>query len=253
MLKKTILLAMILIVAFKVKAQDEVGGFLLGSLTGIYNDADKGINFYNNRLTFSRGAGVDYVHYFKGKKDTRKHSRYAYKLELTYQGHSQKRHGEYKAGKETIKFKSQERLDYIKFSPMFKISDPHSRQLSTVIFFGPQISYLIDYDGGLLSYQAGKTYDKFDKPEQSKDYYHRLVVGVAGGFGVEYEFTRWIKLTAGARADVGITNTDKPKEVNKANLYYVNEERGGSHNYSLSLYVGTQIKLHKPQYSKTRF
>ena len=45
---------------------------------------------------------------------------------------------------------------------MFEVSHPYTRHLSLIFFAGPQISYLIDNDGGLIAYREGKTYDYFD-------------------------------------------------------------------------------------------
>ena len=102
MLKKIILLAVVLMTAIQLKAQNEIGGYLLSSITGIYNSADKAEEFYTNNFTMSRGLGVNFIHFYKGKKDTRKHSRYGYRIDLIYQGHSQKWTANYKAGGEII-------------------------------------------------------------------------------------------------------------------------------------------------------
>lgn len=254
MLKKIILLAVILIAATQLKAQNEIGGYVLSSITGIYNSADKAEEFYTNNFTMSRGLGVNFIHFYKGKKDTRKHSRYGYRVDLIYQGHSQKRSGAYRAGGELIDFKAQERLDYIKFSPMFEVSHPYTRHLSLILFAGPQISYLIDNDGGLIAYRIGETYDYFDKPVQSTEYYHKFTIDAAAGIGLDYEFTKWINLTGGFRADFGITNTDKPnKTVDGVGLYNLEKDRSGSHNYSISLFLGAEYTLHRPEHAKTRF
>ncbi len=254
MLKKIILLAVVLMTAVQLKAQNEIGGYLLSSITGIYNSADKSEELYSNSFTMSRGLGVNFIHFYKGRKDTRKHSRYGYRIDLIYQGHSQKWTANYKAGSEIITKSGQTRLDYIKFSPTFEVSHPYTRHLSLILFAGPQISYLIDNDGGLLAYKEGKIYDYFDLPEQSTDYYHQFTIDAVAGMGVDYEFTKWINLTGGLRADLSLTNMDKPnKVVNGTKLYNIEKDRNGSHNYSISLFFGVEYTLHRPEHAKTRF
>ena len=254
MFKKIILLAVILITATQLKAQNEIGGYLLSSITGIYNSANSTEEWYSNNFTMSRGVGLNFIHFYRGKKDTRRHSRYGYRIDLIYQGHSQKWTANYKAGNEVITKEGQVRLDYIKLSPMFEVSHPYSKHLSLIFFAGPQISYLIDNDGGLVSYQERKSYDYFDLPEKNSDFYHKFTIDAAVGLGVDYEFTKWINLTGGLRFDVGITNTDKPnKVIDGVKLYNIETDRSGSHNYSLSLFLGAEYTLHRPEHAKTRF
>ena len=255
MFKKIILLAAVLFAISKSQAQNEIGGYLLNSITGIYNSSDAGEDFYNNKLTFSKGIGLNFIHFYKGKKDTRKHSRYGYRIDLIYQGHSQKWTANYKVAKKTYKeWEGQIRLDYIKLNPLFEISHPYSKHLSLIMFAGPQISYLIDYDGGLMSYKLGNTMDRFDLPLQNKGYYHSFTIDGVVGLGIDYEFTKWINLSGGFRADVGLTNMDKPnKEIDGIKLYNIDKTRGGSHNYSISLFLGAEYTLHRPEHAKTRF
>ena len=47
---------------------------------------------------------------------------------------------------------------------------------------------------------------------------------------------------------------DKPnKVVDGVKLYNLEKDRGGSHNYSISLFLGAEYTLHRPEHAKTRF
>ena len=255
MLKKVFLFCLLVVSAVSTYAQNEVGAYIFPQYTAILNGGYAGEDQYKNVMSFSKGVGVNFIHFFKGKKDNRKHTRYAYRGDLMYSGHTQAWEFEYRKGHgQTGVWEGKKRLDYIKLAPSFEISIPRSKHLSIIAFAGPQLSFLIDQDGGILTWEDRGDYDYFDLPEKSRDYYKPVTLDIAAGVGVDYEYTKWINISVALRSDFSVTNVENSnKVVDGQKSYNVDTKVGSSHNLTVALLLGVEYTLHKPQYAKTRF
>lgn len=255
MLKKVFLFSLLVVSAVSTYAQNEVGAYIFPQYTAILNAGYAGEEQYKNKTSFSKGVGVNFIHFYKGKKDNRKHSRYAIRADLMYSGHSQAWEFEYRTGNgKTAVWEGKKRLDYIKLAPSFEISIPQSKHLSIIAFGGPQLSVLIDQDGGILTWEDRGDYDYFDLPEKSRQYYKPVTLDFALGAGIDYEYTKWINISVVLRSDISITGVENANAVVDGQKSYNSDtELGTSRNFTLALLLGVEYTLHKPQYAKTRF
>ena len=261
MLSKNVLLAVLVMISLVGFAQNEVGGFLMPQYTRILNGADVDNPEYDTKHSFSKGVGVNFIHFIHGKKDTRKNVRKAVRVDLLYSGHSQAWKATYRTGQTsagqttTADWEGKKRLDYIKFAPQFEISRPLNKHLSMIYFGGPQFSFLIDVDGGIVVWEDRGVYDYFDLPPADRAYYKPVTLDAVVGFGFDYEYTKWLNFTVGFRGDFSLTTVENPEASANGYSYSYNLEldRGGSHNLTLGIFMGVEYTLHKPQYAKTRF
>lgn len=263
MLKRGFLVLILVVTATIGFTQNEVGAFLMPlNYTRIINSADVDNPQYDTKHTFSRGFGVNFIHFFKGKKDTRKNNRMAFRGDVTWAGHSQAWEATYRTGQTTLQgddilatWEGKKRLDYIKIAPQFEMSIPLGKHLSVIYFVGPQISFLVDVDGGILVWEDRGVYDYFDLPPADRAYYKSITFDITGGVGFDYEYSKWINLTGGFRGDFSLTKVENPDaSANGYDFSYNLElERGGSHNLSVGFFVGVEYTIHKPQFAKTRF
>ena len=261
MLRNKILLCVLVMSSVLGFSQNEVGGYIMPQYTRILNGADVDNPQYDTKHSFSKGVGVNFIHFFHGKRDTRKNNRYAVRLDLLYSGHSQSWKATYRTGQNSVgqttfgEWEGKKRLDYIKLAPQFEMSHPLNKHLSMIYFGGPQISYLIDVDGGIVVWEDRGVYDYFDLPPAERDYYKSVTIDAVFGMGFDYEYTKWINITGGARVDFSLTKVENPDaSVNGYDYIYSAElERGGSHNLTLGIFIGMEYTIHKPQYAKTRF
>lgn len=262
MMKKLQLAGFLLFLSVMVNAQNETGAYLFPQWSSINNKGNDD-PIYQHIPTVSAGAGAFFVHYFEGLKISRQRGRFGYskprlgaRVDVAYSAHNQKFKSVYRDGEEQITHHGKKRLDYMKFALMAEYTRPINRHMNVVIYGGPQISYLVKADGGIVAYKRYDTYDYFDLPTADKAYFKQYLFDLTASVGVDYKFSKWVNIFAALRGDWSMTGVeDKDAEANGIGAYNLdgNDDRSNSHNTMLSITVGVEYKLHRPEHARTKY
>lgn len=262
MMKKLQVAGFLLFLSVMVNAQNEMGAYLFPQWSSINNKGnDEPI--YQHIPTVSAGGGGFFVHYFEGLKISKARVRFGYskprlglRLDLAYSAHNQKFKSEYRVGEEIRTHFGKKRLDYLKLAVMAEYTRPLNRHMNVVIYGGPQLSYLLKADGGIVAYRRYSTFDYYDLPVADKAYFKTFLFDLTASIGVDYKVTKWVNIFAAIRGDWSVTGVEnKNAEANGIGVYNLegNDDRSNSHNTGLSLTVGVEYKLHRPEHARTKY
>lgn len=286
-MKKVLLLFAVFICAsFGAMAQNEIGVYVMPQMTSLINKANRIGNdpIYQVENTYTYGGGVTVMHDFKktrygkitgGQTSSSLDHKLGLKVGLFYSAQDQKFTSQYRTiepGTTGIVLKNHEgrkRLDYLKLPVNLRFTVPLTDKFNLALYGGPQVSYLLKADGGLVLWEHLEDgTDYYDLPFADKGYYKTFLLDAVAGLDFEYklqrgrigrfELARWVHLVAGVRADWSATTVEHlDRNINNYPLYgKVNGfdgERTDSRNVSLGLLFGFTYHFHKPDYAKTRF
>ena len=241
-------------------AQNEVGAFLFPQTSMINNKAN-GTYIYQHVPTISWGGGVNFLHFFSGSKKQGNNKfatlskRYGLRTGIIYSAHRQKWKAKYQINEGVFAdWEGKKRLDYIKLPILFEYSHPLSRKMNYIFYLGPQISILARAQGGIITWKHYGGFDYFDLPAADRKYFKSFVIETVVGAGVDYHITRWINVSASARADISATSIENNNvETNGYKPYDIDKDRGDSHNMSIAILFGIEYKLHKSFLGKTKY
>lgn len=257
-MRKYIILLIVLCIASFVKGQNEVGVYYFPQLTTINNLNNTKTDLYTHVPTFSSGTGINYIHFFNNKYDFRNlRHKFGLRVDVIYSAHNQKFKSEWKAftGDPLRTHKGKKRLDYLKFAVNLEYSHSVSRHLSYIFYGGPQVSYLVKSDGGIVAWKdRGENNYLYLLPPASNNYYKRITVEAAVGAGFDYELSMWLNLSSSLRVDYSISTIDSPDAVaNDYPQFNFDGGRNGSRNMSIAWLMGIEYTLHQPEHAKTRY
>jgi len=258
-LKRFIIITFVLSAVNIVNGQNEIGAYFFPQATSIKNiQSPDNEAVYDTKTTFSGGLGVNYIHFFNDKYDYRNMlHKFGLRTDLIYSAHNQKFASEWTAyeGDKVRTHEGKKRLDYIKLAVNIEYARPFTRHMSYIFYGGPQLSYLVKSDGGIVAWR-----DREDEhvlyllPPAGNDYYKSFTLDFVLGGGFDYELTRFLNFSTSARLDFGITTMDKVDAVvNDYEQFNTSLSRKGSRNASLAILLGVEYTLHQPEHAKTRY
>lgn len=270
MMKKYLLFAFILFTSFIVSAQNEVGFYLFPQLTQVNNKANRQDDpIYSAQLTTSWGVGVSVLHQFNkraghgpirgGVTASSLKIKKSLKVGLVYSAHDQKWKSQYRLpGGEIATWEGKKRFDYVKLPVMGKLTIPLNNIFNLALFGGPQVSYLVKAEGGIIYWEHFDTYDYFDLPFSNSKYFNRFTFDAVAGIDLETKISRWVHLITGIRADWSVTTVENNDRIinnypayGEVNEY--NKDRGNSHNSSLAFILGFTYHFHRSEHGRTRY
>ncbi|WMJ71683.1 porin family protein [Cytophagaceae bacterium ABcell3] len=196
---------------------------------------------YQNRLTFAGAGGLTFSYNFN--------KNFGLQTGLLYSSHNQKFRSEIREGDGgTFESTGKKRLDYLNLPLLVKLNFPfaYKRRISTTVYFGPQIGYLLKGDGAVVVWRHFDNHDFYDLPESNSDYYNRFVLDGVAGFGFEYRVSRFITLHTSIRAEFSLTdieNKDMPYRENDLFYYFGDPDRGSTHNLAIGIQFGVAYRF----------
>lgn len=193
----------------------------------------------DNRLSFGGGGGLTVTYNLSDYLGIQ--------LGGFYSAQNQKIRSTYTIAGTEYTHDSRKRFDYIKIPLLLRISQPVGNA-NFVIFAGPQFSYLLRYDGGMIVYIPDQYFDLPSTPS-SNTYYKKYTIDATGGIGFDIPLSNVIDLTTALKVDYSITNAQN----NNATYYdYKVAEINGSgsiaRNLTYALMVGVNFKFRDPNY-----
>ncbi len=247
---------MIVIVA---KGQNEVGAYFFPQATSIKNlQQPDNTEIYDTKSTYSGGFGVNYIHFFNDQYDWRNMlHKIGLRTDLIYSAHNQKFQSEWTAfnGDELRKHEGKKRLDYIKLAVNLEYARPFSRHFSYIFYGGPQLSFLVKSDGGIVAWRDREGgHHLYLLPRADNKYYKRFTLDFVFGLGFDFELTRNLNFSSSARFDFGLTTMDNVDAVvNDFEQFNTSLGRKGSRNASVAILLGVEYTLHKAEHAKARY
>ena len=240
--------------------QNEVGAYFFPQATSIKNiHSPDNTEIYDTKTTFSGGFGVNYIHFFNDKYDYKNlHHKIGVRTDLMYSAHNQKFKSVWKPypNSEDYEVNGKKRLDYLKLAINLEYFHPWTRRLSYMFYGGPQVSYLLKSDGGIVTWRDrdDNDYLYFDLPHADNDYFKKFTLDLVFGAGFDYELNKFVNFSCSARLDFNLTVMDNPDVVvNEYPHYHSSLDRRGSRNASLALLLGLEYTLHYAHHAKTRY
>jgi len=278
--KKNLTVILLLFAFSLVKAQNELGVYAFPQTTTLMNKANRqGDPIYQPELTYTYGGGVTFNHDFKkqpygmlrgGNSARSMKKKLGLKFGVFYSAHDQKFSSRYRIKADSLAFhEGRKRFDYLKFPVNLRLTIPTTNEhFNFALYGGPQISYLMRAQGGIVYWEDRGDHDYYDLPFSDVGYFKRLTLDAVAGADVEYkfkrgsigkfEFHRWVHLVMGVRGDWSVSTVEnKDAIINNYPTYgnidnYV-EERTGSRNGTLSLLFGFTYLFHVADYHRTRY
>ena len=190
----------------------------------------------DNRLSFGAGGGLTATYDFSQKLGVQ--------LGVLYSAQNQKTRSNYTLGGVAYTHDARKRFDYLKIPVLLRITQPIGA-LDFIVFAGPQFSYLLKYDGGMVVYIEDEYFDLPVTPA-GNNYFSKYTIDATGGLGLDLPISKYIKLTSALKIDYNITNAQN----NKASFGSSNiaDLTGGksARNMTYALMVGINFKFKDP-------
>ena len=265
-MKKNFIIILFILSGVHSFAQNELGAFIFPQLTTMHNKANKlNVPIYQTLPTITYCGDVSFLHHltkskshgpirhgalsshFKTKKSLR--------FDLLYVQHNQNFKSEYRIGGGKVKtHEGTKRLSYLKVPLLYEVTVPINNKISFSLYGGPQFSFLMKAQGGLVYWIHYDDHDYYDLPFSSRDYFKKITADAAGGFHFEFSMTRWLHLLAGMRFDYTLSTVEnRTAIVNNYPVYGSEELRTNGRNTALALVVGVNYQFHKAEFDRTRF
>lgn len=249
----------------------------MGSNTAIHNSANRdGDPIYKHTLTYSGGGGIYYTHFLAKRKGNKFHggrmlsmtrNRWAIRTGLMFSSHNQKFKSKYKVNNEPLEHKGKKRLRILKAGAYIEHSYPffHSKKFNFIWFFGPQVAYMFQQKGGIVTWRHHGDTDYYDLPPDNKEYFKTFSLELAGAIGLEYHITRWTNLTFTAYADWSATTIENndletihnndpawaPQE--KSGVYDRFDSRRNSRLSTHAILIGAEFTFHRAEHARAKF
>ncbi len=191
----------------------------------------------NNRLSYAGGGGINVTYDFSKK--------FGIQVGALYSAQNQKMISNYTLGGVSHSHDSRKRFDYFKLPVLLRIT----RQIGVldfVVFAGPQFSYLIKYDGGMVVYTKDQYFDLPVTPNGNQ-YYNKYTVDAVAGLGFELPLSKYLKLTSGLKIDCNVSNAQNSSATfGSRKVSDINGTGALARNITYALMVGVNFKLKDP-------
>ncbi len=244
----------------------EIGIYGFPQVTSIHNKENRNDEIYQHVPTMSGGAGIFIVHFFNGNR-TGNRMRYGFTLkdskprfgirgDLIYSAHNQKFKSRYRIpGGKFGEHEGKKRLTYGKLAVSAEYSMPIQRHINFIVFAGPQLSYLIKADGGIVSWEKRSDHDFYDLPVADDSYWKKYLFDASLGFGLDFKYTKWFNFYVIARSDWSVSSVEDIGSFGDLGAYNLegNDSRKGSHNTTMAVAVGVEYKFHRPEHARTKY
>ena len=268
-MKKHILLIFITFSSLLGIAQNELGFYAFPQMTQVNNKANRTDDqIYTALPTIAYGFGVSWLHQFNkraghgpirhGVTSGSMKIKKSLKLGIIYSAHEQKWRSVYNKNGLPATWEGKKRFDYLKIPVMGKLTLPINNKFNFAVFGGPQLSYLIKAEGGIVYWERREGGDYFDLPFSEKKYFNAFTVDAVLGFDIEYKISRWVHLIAGIRSDISLSTVENNERILNNYPSYgevkdYDKERGNSHNTTVALILGFSYHFHHAEFNKTRY
>ncbi len=230
----TLFISILLLSGIVVKSHAQVSIGLVGfpQISSLTNKSD----VINNRLSFAGGGGLTCTYDFSDN--------IGMQLGVLYSAQNQKMRTNYTLGGVEYSHDSRKRFDYLKIPLMLRVKKEMGR-FDAVVFAGPQFSYLLKYDGGMVVYIEDSYFDLPSTPSGNK-FYTNYTIDATGGIGLEYPLSKYVRLTGALKIDFNLTNAQNKNAT--YGDYKVSDISGSSvaRNRTYALMLGISYKFKDP-------
>jgi hypothetical protein len=193
----------------------------------------------SNSLTFAGGGGLTFT---KGLSE-----KTGVQLGLLISAQNQTIKSRYTINGVENTWKSGKHFDYLKVPVLFRYVEKLSKKndVNFVVFAGPQFSYLLKYNGGMIVYIPDQYFDLPETPG-GNDYYNKYTIDAVVGAGFEFPLNSYLDFTTGIKADMNLTNAQNPNAT--YNGYKVADLNGGTKakNLTFALLLGINYTFKDP-------
>lgn len=242
MLTKKNLLCIFLMTGFAAQAQLSrlsIGVIGFPQISNLTSKSLRTDPVMDNRLSFGGGGGLTVTYNLSDYLGIQ--------LGGFYSSQNQKIRSTYTIGGTEFKHDSKKRFDYLKIPLLLKISQPVGNA-NFVIFAGPQFSYLLKYDGGMIVYIPDVYFDLPSTPS-GNDFYKKYTIDATAGIGFDIPLSNVIDLTTALKVDYSITNAQNNNAVyNNFKVTDINGSGNGARNLTYALMAGFNFKFRDPNY-----
>ncbi len=221
------------VATMRLKAQVSLGIVGFGQISTLSNKVD----YINNRLSFGGGGGVNATYDFSDK--------FGVQVGVLYSAQNQKLKSTYTLSGVEHTWDSRKRFDYLKIPVLLRITQPVGA-FDVVAFAGPQFSYLLKYDGGMVVYIEDQYFDLPTTPSKNK-YYNNYTIDATGGVGLELPLSKYVKLTSALKIDYNITNAQNSNAMlGDVKVSDINGGDASARNMTYALMLGASFKFKDP-------
>ena len=227
-----LLLLFLSILINNTNAQISIGAVGFPQISSLSNKSDA----LDNRLSFGAGGGLNVTYDFNPK--------FGVQLGALYSAQNQKTRSKYTLSGVSYTHDARKRFDYLKIPVLLRITQQVG-VLDFIVFAGPQFSYLLKYDGGMVVYIEDQYYDLPTTPNANK-YYSKYTIDATAGLGLDLPLSKYLKLTSALKIDYNLTNAQNNNATYGA--YNVSDIVGSSsaRNMTYALMVGINLKFKDP-------
>ncbi|MCU0428953.1 MAG: PorT family protein [Cytophagaceae bacterium] len=231
-----IVLASIFAVVISSMAQFSVGITGFPQISSNSSDNIRSSSVLRNRITFSGGAGLLLGYDFS--------DRIGIRTGCIYSSQNQIIRSTYTLYGTPYEHVGKKRFDYLKFPVLVKFSHPIAKKIRFNYFLGPQLSYLLKYDGGMVVYIPDVFFDLPVTPS-GNDYYKKLVLDATGGLGFDISISKRSEINTGFKLDYAITDTENKNATYEGfDLQEINGQGDrAARNITGALMIGFTIKI----------
>ncbi|MCS6824414.1 MAG: PorT family protein [Cytophagaceae bacterium] len=235
---KSFSLVILLIIGYcyHLHAQVSVGAVVFPQISRMANKEIRKDTVFDNKTTFSGGAGLTLTYGFSGFLGVQ--------TGLLYSSHNQKWVANYNVGSGIQQWKGKKRADYLKV-PLLLRYVTELRNIDLVAFAGPQISYLLKYDGGAYTYIPNSYFD-LPVTEKGNNYMKKMVLDFSFGANAEFFLSQYFDLVTGLKVDYGITDAENKNATleNGEKLFRISDKTmPATHNITYALVLGVNYKF----------
>jgi hypothetical protein len=233
MRKIQIFLFCLFLIGFKSNAQISLGVVGFPQISTLSNKSDA----LDNKLSFGGGGGINATYDFSEK--------FGVQVGVLYSAQNQKIRSNYTISGVGYSTDSRKRFDYLKIPVLLRITQPIGI-LDFIVFAGPQFSYLLKYDGGMIVYLEDQYFDLPSTPNGNK-YYNKYTIDATGGVGFDLPLSKYLKITSAFKVDYNITNAQNNNAtIGKYKVSDVNGSGSSVRNMTYALMLGVNFKFKDP-------
>jgi hypothetical protein len=232
---RTISFSFLLLFGSIINSQAQVSIGLVGfpQISSLTNKSD----VIDNRLSFGGGGGLNVTYDFSEKIGVQ--------LGVLYSSQNQKITSNYTLGGVAYSQDSKKRFTYLKLPVVLRMKKEIGA-FDFVAFAGPQFSYLLKYDGGMVVYIEDQYFDLPNTPSGNK-YYNNYTIDATGGVGLEFPLSKYVKLTTALKIDFNITNAQNGKATySNFKVSDINGTGNIARNRTYALMLGINYKFKDP-------
>ncbi len=224
------------VTALSVQAQFSIGVVGFPQISNLTSKSIRKDPVMDNRLTFGGGGGLTLTYGFSETVGVQ--------VGGFYSSQNQKIRSTYTIGGEENIHDSKKRFDYLKIPVLLRLTQPMGNA-KFVFFAGPQFSYLLKYDGGMIVYEDDSYFDLPSTPS-GNSFYKKYTIDAAAGIGLEFPLAQYIDFTSAFKVDYSITNAQNSNAI--YNDVRVADMNGGAtaRNMTCALLVGLNFRFKDP-------